>query len=147
MADLTSSRTGLIPMRGDYFASRRVFLFVLAAPAVLYVIVFGLMPLAQGAWYSLFDYNLQRPNRTTWAGLDNYVRVISEPAARAAIVNTFVFTVVGVTLQLVAGFAIALLLWRDDRFNRFCLAFILIPVTVTPLVVGLVFKAMLGAVK
>lgn len=145
MADLTLRRTGLIPMRGDYFASRRVFLFVLAAPAVLYVIVFGLMPLAQGAWYSLFDYNLQRPNRVTWAGLDNYVRVFSEPAARAAIVNTFVFTVVGVTLQLIAGFAIALLLWRDDRFNRFCLAFILIPVTVTPLVVGLVFKAMLGA--
>lgn len=145
MADLTASRTGLIPMRGDYFASRRVFLLVLAAPAVVYVIVFGLIPLAQGAWYSLFDYNLQRPNRATWVGLGNYVRVFSEPAARAAIVNTFVFTIVGVTLQLIAGFAIALLLWRDDRFNRFCLAFILIPVTVTPLVVGLVFKALLGA--
>lgn len=146
MADLTASRPAVLSLgRGDYFASRRTFLFLLAAPAVIYVILVGLVPLAQGAWYSLFDYNLQRPNRATWVGLGNYVRVFSDPSARAAIVNTFVFSIVGVTLQLLAGFAIALLLWRDDRFNRIALAFILIPVTVTPLVVGLIFKAVLGA--
>ena len=48
-------------------------------------------------------------------------------------------------LQLLLGFAIALALWRDDRFNRICLALILIPVTITPLVVGLIFKGLLLA--
>jgi multiple sugar transport system permease protein len=62
-----------------------------------------------------------------------------------AISNTFLFTIVGVAVQLVLGFGIALLLWRDDRFNRMCLAFLLIPATITPLVVGLIFRGLLGA--
>ncbi|MGB3501531.1 MAG: sugar ABC transporter permease [Mesorhizobium sp.] len=117
----------------------------MAAPAVIYVLLVGVAPLAQGAWYSLFDYNLLRPNRTTWAGFDNYIKVFTDRSAVAAIYNTFVFTIVGVTVQLIAGFGLALLLWRDDRFNRIVLAFLLIPVTITPLVVGLIYKALLGA--
>jgi multiple sugar transport system permease protein len=41
--------------------------------------------------------------------------------------------------------ALALLLWRDSLFHRICLALLLIPVTVTPVVVGLVFRALLAA--
>ena len=42
------------------------------------------------------------------------------------------------------GLGLALLLWRDSIFRRTCLALLLIPVTVTPLVVGLVFRALLA---
>ena len=42
------------------------------------------------------------------------------------------------------GLGIALLLWRDDLFNRIALGLLLIPATVTPLVVGLIFKALLN---
>jgi multiple sugar transport system permease protein len=37
-----------------------------------------------------------------------------------------------------------LLLWRDDLFNRIALGLLLVPATVTPLVVGLMFKALLS---
>ena len=43
------------------------------------------------------------------------------------------------------GLALALLLWRDGVFERVCLALLLVPVTVTPLAVGLVFQALLSA--
>ena len=105
----------------------------------------GVWPLLQGAWYSLLDYNLVQPARTRFVGLDNYARVLADPSARAAVVNTVRFTLVGVAVQMALGFGLALLLWDDSRFNRVCLAFLLIPATVTPLVVGLVFKALLGA--
>lgn len=131
--------------RLGYFARRRWFLLFLALPAFVYVVLVGVGPLARGAWYSLFDYNLQRPARTRYVGLDNYVTVFSDPSSLLAIQNTFLFTIVGVTVQLILGFGIALLLWRDDRFNRACLAFLLIPATITPLVVGLIFKGLLGA--
>ena len=42
------------------------------------------------------------------------------------------------------GLGVALLLWRDNAFQADCLALLLIPVTVTPLVVGLVFRALLA---
>ncbi|WP_421762506.1 carbohydrate ABC transporter permease [Devosia sp.] len=120
-------------------------MFFMAAPAVLYVLAVGVWPLAQGAWYSLFNYNLLKPKRTKFVGLDNYVEIFSDRSARQAIINTFQFTLTSVTIQLILGFCLALLLWRDSRFNRIALAFLLIPATITPLVVGLIFKALLGA--
>jgi multiple sugar transport system permease protein len=135
-----------IPVMHYSFANRRrFFLFLMATPAVLYVAAVGLWPLAQGIGYSFYKYNLLRPARTQFVGLQNYIDIFSDATTRKAILNTFQFTFFSVGLQLVLGFAMALLLWRDSRFNRAVLAFLLIPSTITPLVVGLIFKAMLGA--
>ena len=132
--------------RGLSFARRRaVFLLCLGAPAVVYVLAVGVVPLAQGAWYSLFDYSLMHPARRHFVGLGNYADLLSDASFRSALVNTLLFTVFAVALEFLAGFGIALLLWPDSLFNRICLALLLIPVTVTPVVVGLVFKALLGA--
>ena len=132
--------------RGLSFARRRaLFLLCLGAPALVYVLVVGVVPLAQGAWYSLFDYSLMHPARRHFVGLGNYADLLSDASFRAALVNTLLFTAFAVALEFLAGFGIALLLWPDSLFNRICLALLLIPVTVTPVVVGLVFKALLGA--
>lgn len=133
------------PIRRNFTDARRFFLFFMATPAILYVLAVGVWPLAQGAFYSFFNYNLLKPKRTRFVGLDNYVEIFSDRSARQAIINTFQFTLTSVTLQLVLGFILALLLWRDGRFNRIALAFLLIPATITPLVVGLIYKALLGA--
>jgi multiple sugar transport system permease protein len=128
------------------FATRRkFFLFAMALPAVVYVIALGVFPLVKGIWYSLYEYNLLKPARTHFVGLDNYVNLLQDADFRGAIANTVIFTVFSVGIELVFGFLIALALWRDDRFNRVCLTLILIPVTITPLVVGLIFKGLLLA--
>lgn len=131
--------------RRNFASARRFFMIFMAAPAVLYVMAVGIWPLAQGAWYSFFSYNLLKPKRTHFVGLDNYTQIFADRSARQAILNTFQFTLTSVAVQLVLGFCLALLLWRDSRFNRIALAFLLIPATITPLVVGLIFKALLGA--
>jgi multiple sugar transport system permease protein len=139
--DLAPSRTS-----GLRFSDRRkLFLIALALPAILYVVLVAVWPLAQGIWYSFFDYNLLRGGgRRTFVGLDNYVALWADATARRAVINTFLFTFGAVTLEFVIGLGLALLLWRDGRFNRICLAFLLIPVTITPIVVGLIFRALLA---
>ncbi len=128
-----------------YRTRRRLFLLMMAAPVVIYVALVALWPLCQGIYYSFFDYNLIRPQNRTFAGMGNYFRLWTDETARTALVNTFVFTVGAVAVEFTLGLGIALLLWRDDLFNRVCLGLLLIPATVTPLVVGLIFKAMLNA--
>jgi len=124
---------------------RRLFLFMLAVPAVLYIIVIALYPLAQGILYSFFDYNLlRRGGAMTFVGLDNYAELLTDNTGRRALINTFLFTFGAVFFEFIFGLGLALLLWRDGRFNRICLAFLLIPVTITPLVVGLIFRALLA---
>jgi multiple sugar transport system permease protein len=114
-------------------------------PALLYVLLVAGLPLLEGLWYSLFDYNLLRPNRRAFVGLANYARLAADPTARAAIRNTFAFTIIAVGLEFALGLALAILLWRDGLFERVALALLLIPVSITPLAVGLVFKALLSA--
>lgn len=135
------------PLEGglSFAARRRLFLFALGTPAVLYVLAIGVGPLVEGAWYSLFDYNLIHPARRHYVGLGNYAALLADPSFRIALLNTILFTIGAVALEFLVGLGVALLLWRDDRFNRICLALFLVPVTVTPIVVGLIFKALLGA--
>lgn len=133
------------PVPGLSFAKRRrVFLFLLGAPAVAYVLAITVWPLSQGIYFSFFDYSLLKPAARTFVGLGNYAELWADPSARTSIITTVVFTVSAVALEFVLGLGLALLLWRDSAFNRVCLALLLIPVTMTPLVVGLVFRALLA---
>jgi multiple sugar transport system permease protein len=139
--DTASSVSPTIGM--TYARRRKVFLVLMTVPAVAYVIAIGVWPLARGIAFSLYDFNLLKPARTHFVGFGNYADLLVDPVTQRAFFNTALFTIVAVAVELLLGFAIALALWRDDRFNRICLALILVPVTITPLVVGLIFRALL----
>ena len=129
----------------SYRRRRQIFLILLGAPALIYVLAVAVWPLAQGVNNSFYDYSLLRPAKTAFIGLDNYRALWINQEARRSIVVTAIFTVSAVTVEFGVGLGLALLLWRDSRFQRVCLALLLIPVTVTPIVVGLVFRALLAA--
>lgn len=104
----------------------------------------ALYPLAKGFGYSLQDYNLIHPQRASFVGLGNYAALLHDPSFLHATTNTFLFTIMAVAIELLLGLGLALLLWRGGLFNRIALAFMLIPISITPLAVGLVFKALLA---
>ncbi len=139
VADAAAIATG-----HSYTRKRRLFLVALATPALVYVLAVAVGPMVQGFLYSFESYNLIRPGSRHFVGLDNYVALWRDPTARSAVINTFLFTFGAVTIEFVLGLGVALLLWRDDLFNRIALGLLLIPATVTPLVVGLIFKALLS---
>ena len=128
----------------SYARKRQLFLVALAAPALVYVLAVAVGPMVQGFLYSFDNYNLIRPGSRHFVGLDNYIALWRDPTARSAVINTFLFTFGAVTIEFVLGLGVALLMWRDDWFNRIALGLLLVPATVTPLVVGLVFKALLN---
>ena len=124
-------------------ARRQLFFVAMLVPVILYELAGAIYPTLNGLWQSLYRYNLMRPDRTAFVGIDNYVRLWFDPATHAALINTLVFMLAAVSIEFVGGFALALLLWRDRLFNQICLALLLVPVTVTPLATGLMFRALL----
>ncbi len=126
-------------------ARRDLFLPLMALPATIFVLAVGGGPVAKGLYYSLFDYDLQRPARAKFAGFDNYVELWADPTNRHALGNTLVFTISAVGIEFVLGLALALLLWRDGLVTRLALALLLVPVSLTPLAVGLAFRGLLNA--
>ena len=137
-------RAGGLDHRLTYFGRQRLFLVMLGAPAVVYVLVVAVWPLAQGVYESLFDYSLLHPAARHYIGLDNYITLWRDPSARQSVVTTSLFTIAAVGLEFVLGLGLALLLWRNGVFERIALALLLIPVTITPVAVGLTFRALLA---
>ena len=123
----------------------RLFLLALGLPAVVYVVLLAGGPLLEGLRWSLYDHNLLRPQRTAFAGFGNYLRLWNDPSAMRALLNTFLFTGLAVGIEMALGLALALALWTDRPFERAALVVMLVPVMITPLAVGLIFKALLSA--
>jgi multiple sugar transport system permease protein len=128
----------------SFGARRQLFLACLGLPAVVYVALVALWPLAQGIWYSFFRYNLLKPGQFRFVGLANYVDLFADDTTPRSVIVTLTFTVLAVSIEFLIGLGLAVLLWRDSRFNRIALALLLVPVTITPLAVGLVFRALLA---
>ena len=79
-----------------YIGRRRLFLFLLGSPAVIYVLAVAVWPLAQGIYFSLFDYSLLHPASRSFLGLGNYVTLFTDPSARQSVVTTLIFTLCAV---------------------------------------------------
>ncbi|MCB8882136.1 sugar ABC transporter permease [Acidisoma cellulosilytica] len=115
----------------------------MAAPAIIHVTIFAVYPILRGAGFSLFRMNLMQPWLHRFVGLRNYTDALSDPAIRHSLAVTLMFTASCVAMELALGLCLALLLWTDNRFNRVATILMLVPITVTPIVVGLIFRALL----
>ncbi|TMB82307.1 MAG: sugar ABC transporter permease [Chloroflexi bacterium] len=136
-------------LRGRLQSNRRggeLFYVLMVAPIAVYAIAISFYPIIYSLAISFFRYRLTDPSQTrSFIGLDNYVRAINDEGARTAVINTLVFVVGAVALEFALGLGLALLLWRDTRLNKIAAALLLIPISLTPLVSGLVWRAMLNA--
>jgi len=89
---------------------------------------------------SFFDWRIGYQQVSTFVGLENYIKVISDPIARMAIVNTLAYAVITVPMQMIIGLFIAVLIHGIRRFTvSFRLAYYL-PVITSWVVVALLFR-------
>jgi multiple sugar transport system permease protein len=79
----------------------------------------------------------------SFIGLDNYVDVITSDQTHKRLVTTLIFVVGAVGLQTVLGFTIAYLISRRMRGRGVLTTLFLIPMMLSPVVVGLFWKFML----
>ena len=82
-------------------------------------------PFCLALWYSVSDSWVGQRGR--FVGLDNFVRLLEGGIFRQTLRNSLVFTVASVALKIVLGLALALLLWRLQRFKRLIRGAILLP--------------------
>ena len=130
-----------LPSKSRMALRRRRFLATLVAPAILFTLAATVYPLGSAIFLSFFDYNLkQRDPVPVFVGLSNYQQFIEDSQSQVAIVNTLVFAVSAVFIELVLGLALALLLWRDTRVNQIVIALLLVPVAFTPIVAAIMFR-------
>lgn len=115
----------------------------LLAPLLVFVVVIAIYPLFFSFFISFFKYRLTDPTQTrTFLWFDNYLAAFKDPQVLKAVYNTLVFVVGTVTLELVAGLLLAMLLSAETRLMQIIRSFLLLPMAIPPLVVGLVWKSL-----
>lgn len=92
-------------------AERRL-AWMLCTPAAIAMLLVTAYPMLYALWLSLFRYDLRFPEERYFVGLDNYVSVLTSEAWWKALLNTVLITVGSVSLELVLGFAFALVMHR-----------------------------------
>ncbi len=105
------------------------FLLLLATPFVLTVYI------------SLLKWRANRPFEMAYFyGLLNYTRVLTDEDFWWALGRTFYFAGTAVTLELLLGFLLAMLVYKQFRGRRFYITIFLIPMMVVPVVAGYNFS-------
>src|SRR5687768_18559158 len=79
-------------------------------PALIFMIVVTQLPFVATLVISFMDWNAYYPDERGFAGVDNYVSVLTDVTMRDAIIVTIELTVVVVLVSLLLGMLIALLL-------------------------------------
>ena len=132
----------MILQNGSYWTNRRC-AAAFIAPALTVLALIVIVP-TFFLWYISFtDYQLQNAWGTqAFVGLDNFVRLISgrDHDFLPAIRTSAVFLVFSVAAEFFLGFAVALLFHRHIRAKRLWMSFLILPMTITPAVIGLMWK-------
>jgi multiple sugar transport system permease protein len=116
-------------------------LLVVPAASILFGVT--IFPIAYVLYISLHrvgSRNLR--GEWDWVGLDNYRQVLSSQVTLEAALRTAEFTIIVIAAELILGLLIALFLVRDFPGARFMRTLLLMPMLVTPIVVGLMWKAL-----
>jgi multiple sugar transport system permease protein len=117
--------------------------WTLTAPAVVVLLAATILPLIALVWISLTDFNLVTSVDMNFVGLENYQNnILQSERAISALLTTGVFIVAAVSVQLLLGFLLALLLWGRPRRRKVFLPVLLMPMFVTWIAVGLMFRFM-----
>jgi multiple sugar transport system permease protein len=118
----------------------RLLPYLLLAPALLLVLAVVVYPLIDGVRTSMRFYRFGTALRSV--GADNYRQAFHDTAFRDALLVTLKFVVIAVTIETVLGLALALLCSRELPFIRTARMILIVPMIVTPVVVGIVFRLM-----
>lgn len=113
---------------------------VLFFPGMIYLIVFTFYPLAKIFVMSFFDWQIGFNQVSPFVGLANFIEVFNDPIALRAFVNTLVYALVTVPLQMMIGLFIAVLLNGIKKLSVILRLGYYLPVITSWVVVALLFR-------
>ena len=114
---------------------------LLVIPALIFAVLVTQAPFLLTIWYSLQRWNLNRPDRRAFVGLDNYVFLLTrDPAFLEAIRNTVVFVVGSVLASLLLGLLYAELVNHRFPGRGIVRTMLITPFLIMPAAAALTWK-------
>lgn len=112
-------------------------------PSWLLVLGIVLIPLALGLWMSFRNGSLLSGS-SDFVGLQNYTGLLASTRFWDAVKVTLLISVVSLAIQLPVGFLLAVVVHRELRGTRMFRSSLLMPLLLTPVAVGLMWRVILN---
>jgi multiple sugar transport system permease protein len=118
------------------------YLFVL--PMLIYMTITMAYPIVANFQTSLYDLNVRtfRSGEAPFVGLDNYTKLLSDPAFIRAAQLSLAFTIISLSLQFIVGFGLALFFNRPFPGNGILRSMLLLAWLLPSVVGGNLFRWM-----
>ncbi|WP_422823223.1 carbohydrate ABC transporter permease [Variovorax ureilyticus] len=117
--------------------SDKALAWLFVGPTIVLLLAINIFPLIWTIKLSFTNYRANRPNAAVVdVGIDNYVSVLTDPDIWTAMQATAHFLFWTIALQTLIGFTLAYLIDRKFRGHGFWTTVILIPMMLSPAVVG-----------
>jgi multiple sugar transport system permease protein len=119
-------------------------LFVSPALAILLLMV--VYPFLSLLFYSTLRFSALRPAQgSSYIGLTNYTRLLSDPALWERFIFTGQFVLATVCVQFVVGIAVAYAFQRDFRGRDALFTVAMLPMMLCPIIVGFLWRYMFNS--
>jgi len=117
--------------------SDRAIAWLFISPTIILLLAINIFPLIWTIWLSFTNYRANRPNAPLRdVGLAHYIDILTNPDIWAAMQVTARFVIATIAIQTVLGFLLAWLIDRKFRGAGFWTTVILLPMMLSPAVVG-----------
>lgn len=112
-------------------------------PTLVTMVLIIAIPLFFSFIASFTSYTFVNPTLKIFVGFENYKSAFSDPYFWNSLFVTIKFVVYVVSIEFIIGFIIALMLNRDIKFKKVYYTILTIPMVMSPVAVGLIWKMML----
>lgn len=112
----------------------------LVAPAIILMLLVTAFPMLRALYLSLFNYSLTAPDDREFIGLANYGTALSDRLFWTTTGNTVIIMIVTVAIELVIGFAFAMVMHKVIFARGLIRTSILIPYGVITVVSGFAWQ-------
>src|SRR5438132_4866412 len=121
--------------------SDKALAWLFITPTMVLLLAINIFPLIWTVYLSFTNYRANRSNAPVqWLGIDWYQTILTDPDIWAAMQATAHFVFWTILLQTLIGFSLAYLIDRKFRGHGFWTTVILIPMMLSPAVVGNFWK-------
>lgn len=115
--------------------------FLLPGFAIFFIMF--IIPSVASLWYSLTDWNLNRPV-ISFIGLDNFKELFASQKLRATIGNTFIYSLSCTLLRNFIGLILAVMLNSRIRGRDLLRTIVFLPYVIAPIVIGYLFTSLMN---
>jgi multiple sugar transport system permease protein len=126
----------------SYGSEERRLATLLLSPAIIVIALVAAYPIGYAVWLSLTEYSVREAGKWRFAGFDNYSEAFGSTEFWDAVKNTFIFTGLSVSLELVIGLGMALAMHAAFKGRGILRTVVLVPWAVLTVVSAITWRTL-----